>query len=45
MDKLVNCKTIDYDKNGERLLIYDPHKDEIFNIQTGEVIKWGCMYA
>lgn len=40
MDKLVNYKTIAYDENGERLLVFDPYKDEIFDIQTGEVIGW-----
>lgn len=36
---LANYKTITYDKDGERELVYDFFKDEIFNIQTGEVIK------
>ena len=36
---LYNFKTISYDKDGERLIVYDPFKGETFNIQTGEVIE------
>ena len=39
MDETKNWKTITTDKDGEPILKYDPHHDEIINIQTGEVIK------
>lgn len=32
-------KIISYDENGEPLLRYDEHHDEIINVQTGEVIQ------
>ena len=32
-------KIISYDENGEPLLRYDSHRDEIVNVQTGEVVQ------
>jgi hypothetical protein len=39
MDETKNWKTITTDKDGEPILKYDPHHDEIINIHTGEVVK------
>jgi len=32
-------KIISYDETGEPLLRYDSHRDEIVNVQTGEVVQ------
>ena len=34
-----NWKTITTDENDEPILKYDPHRDEIVNIHTGEIIQ------
>ena len=34
-----NWKTITTNDEGEPILKYDPHHDEIINIHTGEVIQ------
>ena len=34
-----NWKTITTDDEGEPILKYDPHRDEIVNVHTGEVIQ------
>ena len=39
MDETINWKTITTDDEGEPILKYDPHRDEIINIMTGEVIQ------
>ena len=39
MTKLENWKTITTDEEGEPVLKYDSHHDEIVNIRTGEVIQ------
>lgn len=39
MDETKNWKLISLDDNQEPLLKYDPHRDEIVNVQTGEVIQ------
>ncbi len=39
MTKIENWKTITTDEEGEPVLKYDSHHDEIINIRTGEVIQ------
>ena len=39
MDETKNWKLISLDDNNEPLLKYDPHRDEIVNVQSGEVIQ------
>ena len=39
MTKIENWKTITTDEEGEPVLKYDSHHDEIVNIKTGEVIQ------
>ena len=39
MDEMLKWKIISYDENGEPLLRYDPHHDEVVNVQTGEVVQ------
>ena len=39
MDETINWKTITTDDDGEPILKYDPHRDEIVNVHTGEVIQ------
>ena len=39
MTKLENWKTITTDEEGEPVLKYDSHHDEIVNIRTGEIIE------
>ena len=38
-DETLGWKILSYDENGEPLLKYDEHHDEIVNVQTGEVVK------
>lgn len=39
MDETKNWKVITTDEAGEPILKYDPHRDEIVNVQTGEVVQ------
>ena len=39
MDETTNWKIITTDENGEPILKYDPHRDEIVNVITGEVVR------
>ena len=34
-----NWKVITTDEDGEPVLKYDPHRDEVVNIRTGEVVQ------
>ena len=43
MDETKNWKVITTDEAGEPILKYDPHRDEIVNILTGEVIQGHWM--
>lgn len=43
MDETKNWKTITTDDEGNPILKYDHHRDEIVNILTGEIIKKGHM--
>lgn len=39
MDETKNWKIITLDENGTPLLKYDPHRDEVVNVKTGEVVQ------
>ena len=39
MDETINWKTITTNDDGEPILKYDPHRDEIVNIHTGEIVQ------
>lgn len=39
MDETKNWKVITVNEDEEPILKYDPHRDEIVNILTGEVIQ------
>ena len=34
-----NWKVITTDEDGEPVLKYDPHRDEVVNVRTGEVVQ------
>ena len=39
MDETKNWKVITTDEEGNPVLKYDPHRDEIVNVITGEVVQ------